>query len=1476
MKKWRWALLMVALLAGLMIMPAAADVTIPADTTEIDDYAFYQNAGLTGKLTIPYGVQRIGEYAFAGCTGLRGTVVIPETVTSLADTAFDSTGLTVVYNADLVGLVTYTIADGEATITGLADTTVTDLVLPASIEGCPVTAIAPNAFKNKGTLTSVVLPGQLRSIGASAFAYCTKLTGEIVFPQSLTSIGALAFYDCALTGDLVLPAGLTEMGKEAFCSVDIASVTLPQGLKALPEGAFRSCLLSSISFGGVQSIGARAFNDCNYLTSLELPDTLTSIGAYAFGSCDGLTGTLKLPASLVTLGESAFSYCGLQEVVFNEGLTVISDNAFEYCASLERITLPSTLQEIGSGAFRNDKLLSGELHLPASLTRIGANAFYYCQGLTGALEIPDATTFIGSYAFSRCKGFTSLTLGAGLGTLSSNAFEYCFGLTGKMELPLGLRTLGVYAFQYCTGYEAQEVLIPYTVDSFSSSAFFGTKLTYSRPVTPEDLFEKTWYSGGYMITGYLGGETDVLFIPVKLSGSTVTGIGEGAFDGMSGLTGSVVLGSGIKTVGANAFRGCSSLDGTLSLNSGLTSIGESAFEGCANLKGTVTLYAASVGANAFKGCASLTGPLTLKSGVKTIGAYAFDGCSGLTGALTLPNTVTSIGEGAFRGCSGFTGALTFSASMTEVPPYAFRGCSGISALSGIHAGVTRFDEYSFSRCTGLNGELTLPETLSYVADTAFDGTSVILIHDPLPIVDFTFRIENGEVTVTGYSGDGSEPLVIPEKLKDYPVRYIAANAFDGCTTLRQMPQLPSTLREIGDYAFRGCVNMTGEATLPEGLTKLGFGVFYNCTGLSGDVVIPDTVTDMGSYTFYGCSGLNGTVTLSANATELGGHFFAYCSGLSGTITIPEHYTTLGIGAFAGCSGLTGAVLPSGTTAIPDSLFWNCRSLKNFTIPSQCAMIGTGAFYNCVSLTGTLKLPETMNTLGANAFSGCTGFDALVMNDNLFNPGNYAFQGCTGLKSVRFSTRMDLINEGVFQGCTGLTGELILPESIRMIRNAGFADCTGLTKVTLPEGFRTLMDRAFAGCTAMVDFGPMPASIESIGYGVFNGCPMPGVVIDIPPETKVGYMAWEGCGATIHRIVGGVSINQLPETVYLTSPRKTLQLSAACTPEDASQEVIWSTSDASLATIDANGLLTMRGAGTVTITATSADTPTVSASVELVISGVKVNYRALVIGNTYSGTDLALKGCDNDAYGMTNMLKRMSSTSYGVNCKVNVSASSMLNAVSSVLGNQTENDVSLFYYSGHGVMSVSGDGVHGALVGNDGKIVPLASLKAALDKIPGRKIIILDSCHSGEAIGKSVGAQDGTAQSISGVTPDGVPYYSDPAAFNSQLMMIFGAQDRGGEMDAPGYYVITAASRSQESYSVTIDNTYVGAFTYYLCQGCGYDTANKVRLTSMPADTDGNGYITLQEAYAYAYSKALTYGQRAQINPAGSQFIIWGE
>jgi len=518
----------------------------------------------------------------------------------------------------------------------------------------------------------------------------------------------------------------------------------------------------------------------------------------------------------------------------------------------------------------------------------------------------------------------------------------------------------------------------------------------------------------------------------------------------------------------------------------------------------------------------------------------------------------------------------------------------------------------------------------------------------------------------------------------------------------------------------------------------------------------------------------------------------------------------------------------------------------------------------------------MRSIGQHAFSACTGFDALVMNDNLFNPGAYAFNGCTGLKSIRFSASMDLVNEYTFQGCTGLTGELTLPENIRMIRNSGFANCTGITKVTLPEGFRTLMDQAFAGCTGMVDFGPMPSTIESIGYAVLNGCPLPGVVLDIPPETNVYYMAWECCGATIHRIVGGISIASVPETVYLTSPRKTLQLSAACTPEDAAQTVTWATSDASLATVDANGLLTMRSAGTVTITATSTDNPAISATAQLVISDVKVNYRALVIGNTYSGTDLALAGCDNDAYGMTNMLKRMTSTSYGVNCQVNVKASGITNAISSVLGSQKENDVSLFYYSGHGVMSVVGDGVHGALVGNDGNIVTLASLKAALDKVPGRKIIILDSCHSGEAIGKGTLSANNAAQPLSGVTPNGVAYYSDPAAFNSQLMMIFGAQERGGEMDAPGYYVITAASTRQSSYSVVIDGTYVGAFTYYLCQGCGYDTANKTKLTAMAADTDGNGYITLQEAYTYAYSKASVYGQRAQINPAGSQFIIWGE
>ena len=158
------------------------------------------------------------------------------------------------------------------------------------------------------------------------------------------------------------------------------------------------------------------------------------------------------------------------------------------------------------------------------------------------------------------------------------------------------------------------------------------------------------------------------------------------------------------------------------------------------------------------------------------------------------------------------------------------------------------------------------------------------------------------------------------------------------------------------------------------------------------------------------------------------------------------------------------------------------------------------------------------------------------------------------------------------------------------------------------------------------------------------------------------------------------------------------------------------------------------------------------------------YRALLIGNTYTGESNELPGCENDVDGMRTMLGRMTATPYSVTVKKNIRAEEILSSISSTFGNASYNDVSLFYYSGHGANSVGADGnptsYHAALVGTFQTYVSIARLKTELDKIPGKKVIIIDACHSGQFI-----ARDGTMTQVSS------------SAFNSQVVNLFANDDQ---------------------------------------------------------------------------------------------------
>jgi hypothetical protein len=164
--------------------------------------------------------------------------------------------------------------------------------------------------------------------------------------------------------------------------------------------------------------------------------------------------------------------------------------------------------------------------------------------------------------------------------------------------------------------------------------------------------------------------------------------------------------------------------GEITLDPTMTSIAVNAFNGCSGLNGSLIIPSSvtTIGASAFYFCGGLTA-LTLPSSVTTIGTSAFNGCSGLTGFLTLPSSVTTIGVWAFNGCSGFTGSLTLPSSLTTIADYAFRLCSGFTGSLTIPSSVTTIGRYAFAYCSRFTGSLTLPSSVTAIGNSAFDGCS---------------------------------------------------------------------------------------------------------------------------------------------------------------------------------------------------------------------------------------------------------------------------------------------------------------------------------------------------------------------------------------------------------------------------------------------------------------------------------------------------------------------------------------------------------------------------------------------------------------------------------------------------------------------------------------------------------------------------------------------------------------------------------
>ena len=303
----------------------------------------------------------------------------------------------------------------------------------------PITTIGERAFCNRGSLTSVTIPDSVTTIGDSAFSNCDSLT-SVTIPDSVTTIGGWAFGNCSsltsvyisdisawcnisfddsysnplsngcnlylnneLVTDLTIPDSVTTIGFCAFYNCDsLTSVTIGDSVTTIGNSAFRDCYsLTRVTIGdSVTTIGSSAFEDCTSLTSVTIGDSVTTIGNYAFNVCISLT-SVTIPNSVTTIGNEAFSSCySLKSVTIPDSVTEIGSSAFSGCSSLTSVTIGDSVTMIGSSAFSGcDSLKS--VTIPDSVTSIGGAAFYNCNKLKSVYCKPTTPPAGGGNMFNK-------------------------------------------------------------------------------------------------------------------------------------------------------------------------------------------------------------------------------------------------------------------------------------------------------------------------------------------------------------------------------------------------------------------------------------------------------------------------------------------------------------------------------------------------------------------------------------------------------------------------------------------------------------------------------------------------------------------------------------------------------------------------------------------------------------------------------------------------------------------------------------------------------------------------------------------------------------------------------------------------------------------------------------------------------------------------------------------------------------------
>ena len=947
---------------GLCSALASVDFSNATNLTSFGSQPF-QNCTAMTSFTFPEGVQALGGVFFEGCKNLT-EITLSKSFTPEMLYSLDTSNYT---NCIFGSATNYA---------------------PVNVENIYVHPDNPYFVSDNGILYSAD-----KSI-IYFFPSAKDPTGFTI-PDTVTQIAHFAFVGFK-GSSLKLPAGLTSIGDHAFQNSKLTSITIPSKVESIGNYAFRNLLaakdamLTKVIFEDnikMSRIGEYAFTaNYNLKEVINIPDSVSNIGKYAFNGCQSLT-EITLPAALIEIPERMFQNCyALAEIEIQQNVQSIGTSAFANCGIYE-IELPADLTSIGerafqhSGAYACPNLTKVTFATGSKLATIAGEAFDGCINLK-SINLPASLTELTLYKGSSAGGNTNVYS-------YSNTFRNCSSLK-SISIP-GVNVLHDSVFEGCTSLE--EVILSDSLESIGAEVFLNTAIKeVSIPATVTSInasafencrkLEKVTFEAGNAITEI---SSSVFKNTASLESitlpSTVTAIGEYAFQNSAIKSVNLNQLADLERIGAHAFENCDNIERAV-VGSNVVYLGDYAFNDCNKLSSvSLTFGLEYMGALAF-GCCDLLTDGYIPSTVVSIGGNPYAGCSKISTLridedntflyvengsvydsadkktlyyyasnatstkVTLPTSVTTVAPGAFS-CSNIT-EITIPAKITHVAPYTFYGCTKLTAIT-IENGIKSIGDHAFFGCTTLNN-VSIPASVTIPASTKANSKDVI-------------------TTLGNYAFANCSALSNVTYASTADIYVIGTHLFENCTAMTQV-KLPSAY-QISDEQILELTKTTGTT----------FATLNASTGALASRKLDPIKKILPAYMFAGTGIVNAVIPSNVIYLETDGVFMNCASLESVTFQATSlKYKFVGNYMFYNCDSLVEIEIPATTTANAHPLaspvgyvFAECDNLIKVTLyykpSSSVSFTGEGMFMNCKSLEEVLLYDTTSPYTGDNGGNG---------------------------------------------------------------------------------------------------------------------------------------------------------------------------------------------------------------------------------------------------------------------------------------------------------------------------------------------------------------------------------------------------------------------------------------------------------------------------------------------------------------------------